>query len=117
MTAVDIREGVRYGFVLLGYFLVIFVVGGVLVEVGAELLLNFENLLAAVAGTVAILLGLLVLSAGLSGIAYKIIADGVEAGILSAERTTTEGSDLSERSSSGTLTTTIQRSDEENELG
>lgn len=83
MAAVDIRSGVKYGFLLLGYFLILFLVGGVIVAIGAEFAI-VDSLFVNLIGAIIILVGLLVLYAGLLGVSYKIIADGVETGVRSA---------------------------------
>ena len=85
MPVVNIREGVRYGFFLLGYFLIIFLIGGIIVEIGIELYLLDSQVLTGI-GVIVIAIGGLIIYTGLLGVTYKIIADGVERGIRSAQR-------------------------------
>jgi len=87
MVAVNVIDGVKYGFRLLGYLLVVLVVGGLLLAVGG----NFVSGPLGRGGNpilalIFILAGVGVIYAGGLGLMYKVIADGVEVGTLSAQR-------------------------------
>ena len=80
MTAVGVLDGIKYGFVLLGYFVAVFVVGAVLIGIGGAV---------GAGGTggndvVFAVVGGLVVLAGSFGVLYKIIADGARRGVESA---------------------------------
>ncbi|EMA52275.1 hypothetical protein [Halococcus thailandensis] len=85
MVAVNLREGVRYGAYLLGYFIVLFLIGGIIIEIGVELFLT-DSLFLTIIGAIVGAIGGLVIYAGLLGFGYKIIADAVEQGIRSSQR-------------------------------
>lgn len=91
MTSVGIREGIKYGFLLFGYFLGIFLGGGVLAAIGVLLSglstgadVDSGGIIPMI-GVFFIFVGGLVFCAGFFGISYKIVADGVERGIESSE--------------------------------
>jgi len=83
MTAVGIRAGIKYGFLLLGYFVGVFIVGGIVLGIGVAIASGDGTAVTVVGGVLAIVGGVIVY-AGLFGVLYKIIADGVETGIVSA---------------------------------
>lgn len=89
MSTVRALDGLRYGFKLLGLALVVLVVGGVLVAGGGALAASGldpanparSQLPRTVGGGVVALVGVLWLAGGWLGILYKLIADGVGAGL------------------------------------
>ncbi len=87
MTAVSVLDGIRYGFVLLVYFVAVFLVGGIVLGIGVAIGAggaNGDNGAFVLIGGLLALVGGLVVYAGLFGVLYKIIADGVKRGIESA---------------------------------
>jgi hypothetical protein len=87
MAAVSVIDGVKYGFVLLGYFIAVFLTGGVILGIGAAVSAggtNGNDAAFVVVGGLLALVGGLVVLAGLFGVLYKIIADGVGRGIESS---------------------------------
>jgi len=95
MTAVSTADGIKYGFKLMGYQLLVTVVGGGIALVGFFLTSAFGiaavdngsaggGLLAILIGGVFLLAGVAVWLAGMAGTTYKVVADAVEAGTESA---------------------------------
>ncbi|MFD1645012.1 hypothetical protein [Haloarchaeobius litoreus] len=95
MTAVSTADGIKYGFKLMGYQLLVTVVGGGIALVGFFLTSAFGiaavdngstggGLLAVLIGGVFVLAGVAVWLAGMAGTTYKVVADAVEAGTESA---------------------------------
>ncbi|PSP73311.1 hypothetical protein BRC86_09585 [Halobacteriales archaeon QS_3_64_16] len=87
MAAVNVVDGVKYGFVLLGYFIAVFVVGGVLFGIGLAVSAGGtegNSIGFVLVGGLLALIGGLVINAGLFGVLYKIVADGVKRGIETA---------------------------------
>jgi len=87
MVAVNVVDGVKYGFRLLGYLLAVLVVGGILLAIagsftGGTMGRGGNPIMALIFG----LAGVGVMYAGGLGLMYKVIADGVEIGTLSAEQ-------------------------------
>ncbi len=80
--AVDFSETIKYGSKLLLYILPIAIVAGIFLTPGALLITPTEPLAGShpVAGIILIAIGLLILTAGMMGVLYKIISDGVERG-------------------------------------
>ena len=95
MTAVNVREGIRYGVSLLGYFVVLFIGGGVIIAIGFALL-PLDSVIATLIGFIFFLTGSVIFYAGFLGIGYKVIADGVAKGIQSVQPSTssTETGDM-----------------------
>lgn len=87
MATVNVRKAVRYGFVLLGYFIAVFIAGGIIAWIGSMILvagLSGDGALALLIfliGGLIWLIGVLIIFAGLLGVNYKVIADGVTRGI------------------------------------
>jgi hypothetical protein len=86
MVAVNVVDGVKYGFRLLGYLLAVLVVGGILLAIagsftGGTMGRGGNPIMALIFG----LAGVGVIYAGGLGLMYKVIADGVEVGTLAAE--------------------------------
>lgn len=87
MATVGVRKSVKYGFVLLGYFVSIFIVGGIIAGIGSLILEagresgGAGGLLLVLVGFIIGFVGLFILVAGFIGINYKVIADGVKHGI------------------------------------
>lgn len=86
MVNVDAAEGVRYGIRLLGYAFLTAGSGFVLMFIGLAIASSGEPF-----GIVLGLGGFLVLYAGLLGMGYKVIADGVEKGMRAANAPPTAG--------------------------
>ena len=87
MTAVNVVDGVKYGFVLLGYFIAVFIAGGVLFGIGLAVSAGGtegNSVGFVLVGGLLALIGGLVINAGLFGVLYKIVADGVQRGIETA---------------------------------
>ena len=87
MTAVGVLDGIKYGFVMLGYFVAVFVVGAVLIGIGGAVGAGGtggNDVVFAVVGGLLALVGGLVVLAGSFGVLYKIIADGARRGVESA---------------------------------
>ncbi len=87
MANVNPVDGIMYGFRLMGYILAVNVIGGLFFLVGLEL----DNVL----GVLVALVGVFVAFAGILGIQYKIIADGVEQGVLASRGNAPESEGLS----------------------
>ena len=93
MTSVSRKEGFRYGFSLFSYWLGLLVFSAALVVAGGWIVsqqvesgsvgVNEDGALAVLGGFVAFL-GVLVFGSGQTGIVYKLVADGVEAGAVEA---------------------------------
>ena len=105
MAAVNIREGVRYGASLLGYFVVLVIGGGIVIAIGFALF-SLDNIVATLIGFVFYLVGLVIFYAGFLGIGYKVIADGVARGIQSVQATTS-GAETGGMTGSGGLIDSI----------
>ena len=64
--------------------MVIFLIGGIIAEVVIELFL-LDSPVLTVVGAILVAIGGLIIYTGLLGVAYKIVADGVERGVRSAQ--------------------------------
>lgn len=82
-SPVNIIEGIKYGFSLLLYVLGVGVAGGIVFLIGA-FVAQGEGMVATFIGGLIALVGILVIYAGLLGIGYKVIADGVHVGVEAA---------------------------------
>lgn len=82
-STVTITEGIEYGFALLLYVLGVGLAGGIVVLVGFFIGQGGGMVATFIGGLIA-LVGMLVIYAGLFGIGYKVIADGVSVGVESA---------------------------------
>jgi hypothetical protein len=89
MANVDPVQGVKYGFQLMGYVSAVIFGGVLIIYIGVE----SEGEL----GLLIALLGALTINAGLVGILYKVIADGVEKGNLAAERRSKQYQELQDQ--------------------
>jgi hypothetical protein len=92
MTAVNVVDGVKYGFVLLGYFIPVFVLGGVIFGIGLAISADGtegNSVGFVVGGGLLALVGGLVINAGPFGVLYEIVADGVQRGIETASEPAT----------------------------
>lgn len=80
--AVDFTETIKYGSKLLLYILPITIVSAIFIAPGALLITPSEPLpgVHPEAGIILVAIGLLIFIAGMMGILYKIISDGVEKG-------------------------------------
>jgi hypothetical protein len=81
MVAVNTIDGIKYGFRLLGYLIAVFLIGGLIAGFGAAMAEDSP----AVGGIIAII-GAVIIYAGFLGTMYKVIADGVQAGNVAAQR-------------------------------
>lgn len=87
MVAVNTVDGIKYGFQLMGYLLGVGIVAMFVIGIGSGMVgsaqgglygeTNFGQL---VLGAIITLVGVLTLYAGMMGLLYKVIADGVERG-------------------------------------
>jgi len=92
VTTVSIVDGIKYGFRLLAYVLVVAVVAGLFLVGGSAIAStgvdpNTESVTSlgrVAAGALVTLLGVLFAVAGGAGVLYKIIADGVRTGVQDA---------------------------------
>lgn len=105
MAAVGIRDAVKYGFVLIGYLILVIIGGGVIAWVGSFMIGfgvgrvgGIGGLLLALIGLVVLMLGILIIYGLFFGASYKMMADAVKRGIESSsgfdgtERTTNQQS-------------------------
>lgn len=83
VSTVSISEGVRYGFNLIIYILVIGIATGLGVLVGGALV-SVDNVVVTLVGAFLALASVLGFYAGMMGILYKVIADGVAVGVTAA---------------------------------
>jgi hypothetical protein len=87
MATVGVRKAIKYGFVLLGYFLAVFIGGGIIAFVGFLIFVAGSDvggaggLLLVLIGGLLLLVGTLITFAGYLGVGYKVIADGVKRGV------------------------------------
>jgi hypothetical protein len=79
MATVSTIDGIKYGFRLLGYGIAVFVIAAIVIGIG--LLIGDSS---AIVGGIISLIGALILYAGILGTLYKVIADGVSAGVSDA---------------------------------
>jgi hypothetical protein len=92
MAAVSVLGGIKYGFRLIGYALGVLIIGIVVAVVGFLLLNSGGGRFGAGPGAGqlllsagVVLLGVLIIFAGVLGSLYKVVADGVERGNRAAE--------------------------------
>jgi len=86
MVAVNVVDGVKYGFRLLGYLLAVTIVGFVLIAIGGAFAPGPFDSGNPILALIFVLAGVAIIYAGGLGLLYKVIADGVEMGMLSAGR-------------------------------
>ena len=79
MTLVNSKDGLQYGFQLLGYLLLVGIGGGIVVGIGSMITENSPLI-----GGLFTVVGILVIYAGSLGLLYKVIADGVKTGVEGA---------------------------------
>jgi len=79
MATVSTIDGIKYGFRLLGYGIAVFVIAAVVIAIGGVIADS-----SAIVGGIIALIGFLILYAGILGTLYKVIADGVSAGVSDA---------------------------------
>jgi hypothetical protein len=98
VTAVNVFDGIKYGFRLMGYILGVLVVGGIIMFVGVGIMSQADGGMYSEPNTGSLLLGGLLLLfggatiyAGFMGTAYKVIADGVQKGNIAAKGTSGVG--------------------------
>lgn len=82
-STVTITEGIEYGFALLLYVLGVGLAGGIVALIGV-FIAQGGGAVATFIGGLITLVGILVVYAGLFGIGYKVIADGVNVGVEAA---------------------------------
>jgi hypothetical protein len=87
MTAVNMVDGIRYGFQIIGYVIGVAILGGIVVAIGSGILGAGTGGLRSDGNPIMILigggiwiLGASIIYAGFIGSMYKMIADGVEKG-------------------------------------
>ena len=114
MAAVTIREGIRYGVSLLGYFVALSIVGGISVGIGIALA-ALDSAIATLIGFIILLIGIVIFYAGTLGVGYKLIADGVARGIQSLDASTNEAERRGPNDSSSLLNTVTQGVDQSTE--
>lgn len=83
MVNVNAIEGIKYGFRLIGYAILVVGVGFVIMIIGSVMAENSP-----VIGVSFVLVGFLLFYAGLLGMGYKVIADAVEKGVRAANTQT-----------------------------
>jgi hypothetical protein len=97
MATVGISKAIKYGFVLLGYFVAVFLIGGFITFIGYLISMAGGNadgiggILLVLVGGLMLLIGTLMIYAGFLGTGYKVIADGVKRGIENSDGFKTEG--------------------------
>lgn len=79
MVNVDAEDGIRYGFNLLKYLLLVFLASAFIMVIGGAITES-----SAILGGLIALVGFIVMTAGFAGLQYKIISDGVERGVRAA---------------------------------
>jgi hypothetical protein len=90
MTAVRITDAIKFGFVITGYLIAIFVVGAIILAIGFAVagaggsIGGIAGGIIGLIGVIILIIGSFVLYGALFGASYKIVADGVEQGIESA---------------------------------
>lgn len=92
MPAVNAADAIAYGFRIIGYFIIVAVVGFVVMLIGGGFLGasgggpmgGGPNIGGMLFGGIIFLVGILVFYAGTFGVLYKVIADGVKAGVEAA---------------------------------
>ncbi len=91
---VSTTGGIKYGFKLLGYFLAVGIVGGIIAAIGGGIAAASAgtgpyadpNIGGTLVGGLISLFGVAVIYAGLLGTTYKVIADAVYLGNVTAKR-------------------------------
>jgi len=79
MATVSTIDGIKYGFRLLGYGIAVFIIALVVIAIGGAIGQSSE-----IVGGIIVLIGVLILYAGVLGTLYKVIADGVSVGVSDA---------------------------------
>jgi len=79
MATVNPIDGIKYGFRLIGYGIAVLLLGSIVFFVGGIVAQNSP-----IIGGIIAIIGSLIFIAGLLGLQYKVIADGVEAGVEDA---------------------------------
>jgi hypothetical protein len=85
MVAVNTKDAIMYGFRLLGYLLAVFVLGGILIGIGAAFTPGPFSRGNPILSVIFVLAGIAVMYAGGLGLLYKVVGDGVEVGNRAAE--------------------------------
>lgn len=89
MATVNVVEGVRYGLDLIVYIFVIGLAAGFGLLIGFAFV-SFDNIIFTLIGSLLSLASFLAFYAGMMGILYKVIADGVTVGIEAANGSSLE---------------------------
>ena len=84
MTAVDMKDALVYGFKLLGYLLLVFIAGGILILIGASFVPSLRGGGNIILAAIFYIAGISVIYAGSLGMLYKVIGDGVEIGNIAS---------------------------------
>jgi hypothetical protein len=79
MATVNTIDGIKYGFRVLGYGVAVFFLALIVMAVG-----GFVARSSPIVGGILAVIGFLILLAGIFGTLYKVIADGVSAGVEDA---------------------------------
>ncbi|SFS79738.1 hypothetical protein [Halostagnicola kamekurae] len=87
MANVNAIEGIRYGFRLMGYIVVVYLIGALLSFIGVGMIDSGSEII----GGLLALIGIVAILAGFLGMGYKVIADGVEKGINAANSGSSSG--------------------------
>jgi len=87
MRTVSIRDGIRYGFTIMLYYIGVVIVGSVISAIGGGITatgvqtgIQNPNIGAILFGGAVTIIGLLVIFAGVFGALHKVIADSVAKG-------------------------------------
>ena len=87
MRTVSIRDGIRYGFTIMLYYLSVVIVGSVISAIGSGIIatgvqagIQNPNIGVMLFGVAITVIGLLVIFAGIFGALHKVIADSVAKG-------------------------------------
>lgn len=80
MVNINAIEGIKYGFRLMGYVVLVYIIGLLLMVFGTGMLESGSEII----GGLLSLIGIVSIFAGFLGMGYKVIADGVEKGINAA---------------------------------
>lgn len=89
MATVNVVEGVRYGLDLIVYIFVIGLAAGLGLMLGFAFV-SIDNILFTLIGSLLALASFLAFYAGMMGILYKVIADGVTVGMEAANESSPE---------------------------
>lgn len=89
MATVNVIEGVRYGLDLIVYIFIIGLVTGFGLLIGVAIG-NVDNIVFSLVGALLALGSFLAFYAGMMGILYKVVADGVTIGVQAADESSSK---------------------------